>query len=366
MKKAVKFIVIALVALAALAALGTYAAARFVQSRIVDLLGEQGHAEHIHVGFAEIILDNVEIGAPPGWPAAQTLRAARVVVQPEWQALLSDRVSLRHVLISDYYLSALRTRDDGIRIVPTLHEHAESQAGEKESDGKPKRQIDVATLVLENGRMDFFDGSISTPPYRVPIEDLRAEIGPLHAPATADRTRLRAQGELVGKKRRGMMNIDGWVALGDKDADIRTTLQGVDVSLAAPYLQKQSPAALTSGEMDLSMNTRVERQQLNAQGKVTLRDLGFDNSGSTLMSLPRKAVLAAMEDRQGKVSFDFTVQGNLHDPQFSLNDSFSTRLAGGFAKALGVSVEGVAGGVAGGVGDAIKGLGGALDQLFGK
>jgi uncharacterized protein involved in outer membrane biogenesis len=366
MKKIVKFVVIPLATVVVVGVAATQIAARVVVARIEDLLGEQGHAQNIDVGWNRIVLENVEIGAPPGWPTQQTLRAARVELEPDWRALLSNRISIRRATMQDYYLSVLRTDDGRLRILPTVQERAEASAqnqGKDNGDGAaPKREIYVGQLILEKGQVDFFDASISKPPYRIPIEDLHAEIGPLHTPATADHTKIVATGQMVGKKRRGTMNIDGWVAQSTKDADVRTTLQGADVALLAPYLQKRAPAALVAGQLNLNMRTRVTNQRLDAQGTVTLQDMAFDNSGSTLLSLPRKAVLAALEDRKGKVTFDFTLQGNLHDPKFSLNDNLSMRLAGGFAKALGVSVEGVAGGV----GEAVKGLGGALDELFGK
>jgi uncharacterized protein involved in outer membrane biogenesis len=367
MKKIVKFVVIPLVAVVVVGVAATQIAARVVVSRIQNLLGEQGHAQNIDVGWNRIVLENVEIGAPPDWPTRQTLRAARAVLEPDWRALLSNRIAIRRATLQDYYLSVLRTDDGRVRILPTVQERADASGqGQGGPDGgdadKRKREVYVGQLILEKGQVDFFDASISKPPYRIPIEDLHAEIGPLHAPATADHTKIVATGQIVGKKRRGTMNVDGWVAQSSKDADVRTTLQGADVSLLAPYLQKRAPAALVGGQLNLNMRTRVTSQKLDAQGTVTLQDLAFDNSSSPLLSLPRKAVLAALEDRKGKVTFDFTLQGNLHDPKFSLNDNISMRLAGGFAKALGVSVEGVAGGV----GEAVKGLGGALDELFGK
>jgi uncharacterized protein involved in outer membrane biogenesis len=368
MKRIIKFVVIPIAVLAVAGVATMQVASRVVVARIESMLGPEGHAQDIDVGWNRVILKNVEIGAPPGWPAQQTLRAARVELEPDWSALLSNRIAIRRATLEDYYLSVLRTTDGRLRILPTIQERtgkSEDGAveGGSDNDGdKRKREVWVGRLVLEKGHLDFFDATVAKQPYRIPIDDLHADIGPLRAPAGADQTKLVLTGKLTGKKRSGTLNMDGWVVQSTKDSDVRTTLQGADVSLLAPYLQKHAPAALVGGQLDLNMRTRVASQRLNAQGTVTLQDLAFDNSGSTLLSLPRKAVLAALEDRKGKVTFDFTIEGNLHDPKFSLNDDISMRLAGGFAKAIGVSVEGVAGGVGG----AVKGLGDTLNQIFGK
>ncbi|ARP91461.1 hypothetical protein CAL14_15190 [Bordetella genomosp. 9] len=366
MRKSVKYVVIPVVVVAILAALAMHVAARVVVARIQDLLGDQGHAARIDVGWSQIVLENVEIGAPPDWPARQTLRAARATLEPDWRALLSDRISIRRVVISDYYLSVLRAPGGRLEILPTLRERARQRADEQaqknggqSGEDKPKRETDVGQLVLESGRLDFFDGQVAKKPYRVPFENVHAEIGPLHAPANNAQTKVDMKGEIVGKKRRGTAQVTGWLAMPSRDADVRTTLAGADVSLLAPYLQRHSPSVLTGGQMDLDMTTRVQNQQLDAHGKVRLRDTEFSNN---LGSIPRKAVIAALENRKGEVTFDFTLQGSLKDPKFSLTDDMSTRIVGGFAKAIGVSVEGVAEGV----GSAVKGLGGALGELIGK
>ncbi|OWT68868.1 MULTISPECIES: DUF748 domain-containing protein [unclassified Achromobacter] len=365
MTKPVKITLLTLVVVAALVALGAALATHMVVGRINDVLGDQGHAEQIHVGLDEIVLENVEIGAPPDWPARQTLRAARVVVIPQWRSLLSDEISLERITVSDYYLTLLRPRNGAIRYLPTLREHRDEEASgtDKDGDGTARRRaVNIDKLELRNGHLDFYDAAVATPPYKVPLDELNADIGPVRQPASDQHTQLHAQGQMVGKNRRGKMELEGWVALPSHDADIQVRLRSVDVALVAPYLQRRSPAALAGGLMDLDMRTQVQKDQLHAQGHITLTDLKFADGDAPLLALPRKAVLAAMEDHKGKVSFDFSLAGNLHDPKFSMDESLAMRVTAGFAKVLGVSVEGVAGGV----GDAVKGLGDALDGLLKK
>ncbi|WP_176463929.1 DUF748 domain-containing protein [Bordetella genomosp. 11] len=365
MRKPAKIAILTLVLLAVIVVGGLHIASRVVVSRIQDMMGDKGHAAHIDVGWTRIVLQDVEIGAPPDWPSRQTLRAARVTLEPDWRSLLSDRLDIRRVEITDYYLSVLRSADGSLQVLPTLRQRARERAQARGEDtdeqGRSKRETSVGKIVLDKGRLDFFDGRIAKTPYRVPFENVHAEIGPLHAPANDAHTQIQLRGQMVGKQRRGTVTVDGWLALPSHDADIRTTTTGADVGLLSPYLQRHAPSILAAGQMDLDMTTHIRDQQLSAQGKAKLRDVEFSNSGG-LGDLPRKAVMAALENRKGEVNFDFTLQGSLKDPKFSLTDDLSTRIVGGFAKALGVSVEGVAEGV----GSAVKGLGGALGELLGK
>ena len=81
-----------------------------------------------------------------------------------------------------------------------------------------------------------------------------------------------------------------------------------------------------------------------------------------------------MKDRGGRLTFDFTLSGDVDDPHFSLNEALGTQLAFSLAEDLGLSVGGLVKGVGslgvkGGqaLGEAAKGAGGAiLDLLEGE
>ncbi len=69
---------------------------------------------------------------------------------------------------------------------------------------------------------------------------------------------------------------------------------------------------------------------------------------------------------------NFVAEDNIDNPQFSLNEALSTRVAFSLAETLGVSLGGVAKGVGTlgrtgmeAAGQAAKGVGGALQRLFG-
>ena len=105
------------------------------------------------------------------------------------------------------------------------------------------------------------------------------------------------------------------------------------------------------------------------RGTLTLNGLQLD-SGGTFMGAPSAAVIKLMKGKDDKITMKFVLDGKLNDPNFRLNEGFSTRLASSFGEAMGISVEGLAkgagslgqksveaaGGSAEGVGKAVKGL----------
>ncbi|MCY0388224.1 DUF748 domain-containing protein [Robbsia sp. Bb-Pol-6] len=383
MRRALTVAALALAVLAMGGALTAHLAARALRGEVIRLLGPTGHAERIDVGFSRITLDQVVIGAPAGWPAPYALRAQRVVLEPALWELLSHRVAIRRAVLDGAYLSIVRSREHGIALLPGMRAasdnptntaqatHPEETAGNanvrngaRTASATPYK-VDIGNIVFHNGALDFFDGVVSQPAARVRIDALDATLGPLHFPELANATQIALAARIVGPQQSGPVRIDGWIAFHDQRSDLAMRFSQVDVQALRPYIQKGRAAFIQSGLVGVDVHSLVQSHQLHADGRVTLTHLQLAPATgplAALTTLPRDAALAALQDRQGRIAFDFSLQGDLSDPTFSLEGDLSTRLAAGIAKALGVGAEGIARGV----GDTSRGLGGALRELLGK
>ena len=150
-----------------------------------------------------------------------------------------------------------------------------------------------------------------------------------------------------------------------KDSEIATSLRGVDLVALQPYLIKANEAGVRRGSLDLDLKSTVRKNVLKAPGKLTLTGLELASSGGTLgtfMGMPRQVVVNALKNRKDQITMRFTLEGNLNDPKFSLNEDLAHRIGAGVADSLGVSIEGLARGVGG----ATKGIGDSIRGLFGK
>ena len=381
-------------------ALAMQFATQSLRNHVVALLGPTGHADRVAVGFSRITLDGVVIKGPPGWPSEDTLRARRIVIQPDLWQLLSHKVMIKQVDLDDAYLSILRTTDGKISLLPSFRtsptgttlttsgataekttpitgassEAAKASSAEAIASGpatstqKPvqKYTVDLQGLTFHGGSLDFFDATVAKPPFRVSLTQMASTIGPLHFPANADQTAFSINGLLMGPKSDGPVHLNGWIVFQNQQSDIRTQFMNVDVEALQPYLDKRSKQVnVRSGTLTLDVHSVVHARQLQANGNVTLNNLQLgrgDGPVSLLESIPREAAIAALKDRQNRISLDFTLQGDLSDPKFSLNEDIATRIAAGLAKSLGISAEGVARSA----NDTTKNLGGALLNLIGK
>jgi hypothetical protein len=340
--------------------------ARALKQRVIDTLGPLGSAESIEVGLTAVHLHRVRLRAPDGWPDADPLRADTIDISPDLRELISrQRIRIRRVNVDHAYISMLRGSDGKVQILPNLKQSINQPPTPSDgltNDASPKRNILIGPIHITNSTLDFFDETVGNPPQKTHLTSVTATVGPLSFPNLEVRTTISVNGILPGPQHNGSVAFGGWIILANKDSDTTTTLRNVDVSEISPYLTKSRLTGLRSGTMDLDLRATVTSNVLHAAGAVTLADLELESGRGVLgnfLSMPRQAALNALKNRDNKIKVSFDVDGNLQDPHFSINESVGVRLAAGLAKALGVSVQGVAEGATStvkGLGDTVKGL----------
>ncbi|KRB94027.1 DUF748 domain-containing protein [Noviherbaspirillum sp. Root189] len=347
-----------LLALAAFA--GLHVATRVLKEQVLQALGSDSEIAEVVVGWSAVEMRGIRIASPKGWPATDALRADRVVIEPDLIGLFSARVHVRRITVDRAYVSVLRSRDGKLRVLPSLLEKS-AQAGQPASvAGTP---ISIGHIELREGVLEFHDATVRQPAHKTRIEQMHARIDDLRLPALSGRTRIQLDGSIKGVKRNGKLLIDGWAEIADRNSEITTKLQGVDLVALQPYLIKASETGVRRGTLDLKLKSTVRNNRLHAPGTVTLTGLELAPAGGafgTFMGVPRQAVIASLKNRRDQIRIDFSLDGNLDDPRFSLNDSITRRIGTSVAESLGISLEGLTQGV----GTAAQGLGGMVKKLF--
>lgn len=368
-----QIIALAAVALLGVAVIGGYRmGVKLLQRQIVEALGPGSRLSELKVNWFSVELVELSIDGPKGWPAKRTLEAERVVVYPDLRSLLNDNIRISSIVIEKPYLSMLRTPGK-LTLVPSL---TEPEPGQKKprSNGNGSRSVTIAAIEIIDGTLDVFDATVSRPPLRTRIESVQAMLQDVTAPPT-DRIRFDISGIVKGLRQDGRLNITGWVGPGARDSSSRIALAQADLVALQPDLVKRNEARVANGTLDLNLNSEVRNNRLDGKGKVVLRSLQFAPSRGlfdTFMGLPRNAVIRFLKDHNDAIDVDFTLTGDTRNPNFSLNEDLSTRIATGMAGQLGVSIRDVAEslGTIGrkgveGAGGVVEGLGSAVKRLFG-
>lgn len=371
MKRWQIILVTSIAILSVVAVAGYQFGVRLLRDKVVEALGSGGDLAELKVHWFSIELLDLSIDGAQGWPTRRTLQARRVRIVPDLRSLFSDTVRISSIVVEDPYLSILRVPGQLI-MVPSLTEASRSASSAR--DQAQGRAVSIATIEIKNGSLDLYDATVSRPPLKIRMEEIQAVIKDVAVPA-AEKTEFELSGIVKGIRRDGRARLTGWVGPGARDSSSRVVLQGVDLVALQPYLVKKNEVQVSRGTLDLSLHSEVRNHHLDGKGKVVLHDLEFARGSGffdTFMGLPRNAVVSFLKDNNNAIDVDFTLSGNTRNPNFSLNESLSTRVATAMAGQLGVSVKGVAEGLGTlgrkgmeGAGSVVEGVGAAVKRLFG-
>jgi hypothetical protein len=340
-------------------------AVRTLRAQVEAALGPRGEVAQIELGLSAVVLHGLRIRADrdqTSWPAEDELRANRVEVVPQLRDLLSARVRIARIMIDGAYLSMLRTRDGALRVLPALLDARASTHG---ASAGAMPDIRLARVELRDGAIDFYDASLRRTPHRLALDQVTADIGPIELPKLDTVVGVALSATVKGPQRDGRLDLHGDVLPATRDANLQLSMRGVDLVALQPYLIQAAETGVKRGVMDLDLTAAVTERRLRAPGKLTLTGLEL-SSGSTFMGLPRAAVVGMLKDKDERISIDFTLEGRLDDPTFSLNEGLATRVASSLADSLGVSFGGLVRGVGSAGSSVVKGVGEAVDKLFGR
>jgi uncharacterized protein involved in outer membrane biogenesis len=345
-------VALTLLVVAVLVAVALRFALRGLPEQVARALGPRASVEAIELGWTGVQVRGLVLkGAPGRWPAAHELRATRVTIRPALASLWREGWTIGALTVEDATLVLLRTREGRIVATPSL---LESAGGEKKKGSAP---LHIDRLVLRDVVLELHDASVvprGAAPHRLRLTDAQGDLGPLALPALDEAMTIDLKAAFDGPRRDGRVTLAGRLTPATRDADLKLDAKGLALVALQPYLLKSGEARVSAGTLDLALHARAQQQRLHAPGRLTLRGLELQSGGGplgTFAGVPRQAVLAAMS-RDGAIELDFTLEGRVDDPKFSLNEVFAARFAFGLAEKLGVTL----GGVVEGVGSVIKGL----------
>lgn len=254
------------------------------------------------------------------------------------------------------------------RLVPSLTEVRQAK-----QDSGSTRMVSIATIELKDGSVDLYDATVLQPPLKIRMARVGAKLRDVTTPAKG-KTHFDIAGILLGGKRDGQLRLSGWIGPGGRDSSLHFALAGADMVALQPYLVKQNEARVNRGILDLNVDSEVRNKFIEGKGKIVLNDLEFAPARGffdTFMGLPRSAVISFLKDHNNAIDVDFTLAGDTDNPNFSLNESLSTRVALGMAGKLGVGFSDLAKGIGNlgrkgveGAGNLAEGVGSAIRGLF--
>lgn len=385
-----------LVAIAGLLVAGWRVALERLEHQVLEALGPEAELRELHVVWpGVVVLEDVRLKAPKDWPAQETLRADRVEVVPALRSLTTERAIVDDVTIEGAYLSVLRTREGKLVLLPTLIDRARDGAEQPKDPQRRRHAVTLDRITLKRAVVDYYDASVREPrPVNLRLVDVEASLEDLKLPELDAQSTLKLDSRVTGQAppqdeagrnrpprdpddenakkgtaQDGTLHVEGWLQVSTRESDLRIVLENVDLVALEPYLIKRSETGVRRGRLSLDLKSKVRDRRLHAPGRIVLDDLELESAGglrATFMGMPRSAVVAALKRGGDRIELDFTLEGDLDNTKFSLNETLATRVAVGTAQALGVGLVDIIKDVGTFGGDALEATGSAIGKLFGK
>lgn len=267
--------------------------------------------------------------------------------------------------------------------------------GSNGAGGRNAVRLVVKKIALTGGELLYLDHKISRPPHATRLTSIAWHINDIAFPFDSRWTSYTFSALIPGSAKipgtpagpgsgqgnggalqPAELKWQGKTVLSTFDTDAKVTLSGLDLTGFRPYYQKKGDAEVTRGTLGMTIALTVRDKVINGPGRAVLKDLAFDSGkglGGRFLGAPRALVIKLLKSGNNEIGLDFTIEGNLSDPKFSITERLVTRLTLGLAKGLGLTVVdagksvvelGVKG--VGQVGKGILGIGKGVQGIFKK
>lgn len=241
---------------------------------------------------------------------------ARVIVSPEGSLNLMHIVRQQGTTAAapaaahaDTTEAADTARDEGVASAPV------ATASERAALTPPIR---IEKITLQGGKVHFTDNFV-TPNYTAKLKKIGGNVVKLSSePGAIAHLELRGNYDNIAP-----LTINAKInPLSDKPyLDLEAEVKGVELTSLSTYAAKYAGYAIEKGKLSLTVNYKIEDDQLQAQNRVFIDQLTFSDKRSDspdATSLPVKLAVSLLKNRKGEIDLNLPISGTLSDPQFSV------------------------------------------------
>ena len=226
---------------------------------------------------------------------------------------------------------------------------------DREEKGKESLLIKIDRFRIRKGSVDFEDRKTGEPPAQIQLRELDLELKNIQYPFISFHSLITLEGKIKGGKKEGSIYTEGWVDLKNMDMETSFKVQEIDIKIFEPYYRKRVSAEIEAGQINMEAKIGVKQRTIDAPGQLKLIDLQM-KEGGTVLWIPAKVLISLLRDKGNRIQIQFHVKGNMDDPQFSLQETFLTRVAVSMAETLGIPIKVVSETILGGTGKGAEGL----------
>lgn len=334
----------------------SFYAVKFIQPQLQKGIGPGLTIKGVQVKTTYLSAIKIEYEDPRS--KQKFLQIEEVRVYPNLLSFLKGNLKIRELLILQPSFYFYRSRE-GTFVGPWFpmerREKDQSIPGEGKKVEKESISFEIDRIHIKKGSIDFEDQKFgkSQPPLQFRNLDVRLEN--IRYPVVSAPSPLELRGKMEGRTKEGEVEAKGWIDLQTSDLQTTFKVQGIEVKTFEPYYKKRVSAEIDSGYINLETRITVKQNWMDAPGYLELFDLRVKEEG-TVFWIPAKTLVSLLKEKGNRIKAQFHVKGNIHDPQFDLQENVLNRIGFSFMEALGIPIKSLGEAILGGTGKGAEGL----------
>jgi hypothetical protein len=196
----------------------------------------------------------------------------------------------------------------------------EAEAGEGETAMLP---INIGSVTLDSCSAAYTDRTLS-PAFSMAVDPVGGTITEVSTTATAG-----AAIDLEGAVRSGGdLHLEGEMDVFDPKrlTDLAIDIRQADMPPASPMAIRFVGHPLNRGTVDIDLDYRITNSELEGSNRFVTQDLDLGErvEGDRVLDLPVKLGVSLLTDKDGRITLEFPIEGNLDDPSFGLGNAITS------------------------------------------
>ncbi|MCC5840418.1 MAG: DUF748 domain-containing protein [Opitutales bacterium] len=209
-------------------------------------------------------------------------------------------------------------------------------------------QVALGRFLLRDGRVEWVDAAVR-PTARLVVSALDLEVSDIHLEPDASRpTRIDMSATFADE---GRIRVEGGLIPADPSLQSAAVVEVRDLPLRVftPYAADAVGRPITEGAFSADFDVSIEENALDSRNQLRVQSIRFGSTipGSSGATLPVGVAVAALQDRNGLISLDVPIRGDLDNPDFQPGRLFVGILRNAVMRALTAPLS-IAGSLVGG------------------
>ncbi|MFH2219082.1 MAG: DUF748 domain-containing protein [Pseudomonadota bacterium] len=251
------------------------------------------------------------------------------------------RIDIDQVALTGYYTQIVINPDGTInanRIVrrdKPEEKPVSGKAGAAEKDTKtsPTPEININTVTLQNGTIHFAD-RFNKPNFETDLMELGGRISGISSDSAS-----RADVSLKGVHQSSApLEISGKInpLIDSPFVDVKLSIRDIQLSPFSPYSGKYIGYIIEKGNLHVELAYTLENSKLHGENRIFVDQLtlGDKVESPDATSLPVRLGISLLQDRNGRISLDLPVDGDINNPDFNAGKAVFKIIGNLFAKVI--------------------------------